>query len=331
MAILQQILILVIGLVLLVKGADFLVDGSSGLARKLHVPEVIIGMTIIAFGTSAPELSVALQAFSSGTTDLALGDVVGCAVSNIFLLLGIAALIRPVKIHKETIKRDIPFYVAIAAIFIIMVVVAFTNGGEIPRLGGAILLLAFCVFLCWILLAAKKQLKQSKQLVKSVRASRKKKSTKTKERKTWVFVVLTIVGLIGIIAGSDLVVGSAQTIAEIVGISKKVIAMTVLALGTSLPELVTTITASRKNQQDLLVGNAVGSNLFNICIVLGLPIVIFGALNVTSLKVFDLVAMGVAAAVLPFFAKTGEKITRFEGVIMLAMFAVYYVGMFAFN
>ena len=318
MSILWQIFTLIIGFIILVKGADFLVDGASGIARKLHVPEIVIGMTIIAFGTSAPELSVALNAFASGNTDLTLGDIIGCAISNILLLLGLAAVIRPVKIDKTTQKREIPFYVVAIVIFAALVLTAYFTDGNISRIGGLILLALFGVFLSFTISTLRKKMRLTPS---------KNESKKVKNTKMWLSVIMTLGGLIGVVLGSNIVINNATEIATAFGISERIIAMTIIAMGTSLPELMATIAAAKKNEQGLLIGNAIGSNVFNICLALGLPITMYGALNVMNFRIFDLVVMVVAAIALFVYTRKDNKITQKEGVVMLAMFVAYYAIM----
>lgn len=317
MLMIVQIFLLIVGFFLLIKGADFLVDGASGVAKKFRVSAALIGLTIVAFGTSAPEISVAFQSFAAGSTDITLGDVIGCAISNVLLLMGIGALIRPIKIQKETIKFEIPMYVGIAGVFVALLL--FSPEKMISRVGGAILLAMFAGFLAYTVSLAKKKKRAT---------AAEKKEQKEAEKRFKSNIALVILGLLGVIFGSSLVVDNAQLIAEALGVSERVIAMTIVALGTSLPELITTITASRKNEQELMVGNAIGSNIFNICFVLGLPIVIFGGLSVANFSSFDLIMMGVAAVLLVVFGFSGKKITRLEGAMMLVVFVLYYIVLF---
>lgn len=314
MDIFLQFLLLILGFVLLIKGADFLVDGASGIARKFKISEAVIGMTIVAFGTSAPEISVAFSSFTAGNTDVTLGDIVGCAVSNILLLIGLAAVIRPVKISKTAAKKDIPFYILIIATFVALILVGIFTGGSINRIGGGILTALFCIFLFNAISTAKKTKAETK------------KSKKIVQKNIWWYIVFTLAGLGMVILGSDFVVNSASDIAASFGVSERIIAMTIVALGTSLPELVTTIIAAKKNEQELLIGNAVGSNVFNITFVLGLPTLIYGNLSVANFGIFDLISMAVAALALVYVVKNQKdsKITRGEGIAMLVLFAIYY-------
>ena len=315
-------LVFLVGLFVLIKGADFLVDGASGVARKLKISELVIGMTIIVFGTSAPEIFVALKAFSSGETDLILGDIIGCAIADIFLLLGVSALIRPVKIRKSAVEVEMPFYVFLITVFVALVAIAFFTDGEINRTGAVVLLLLYFTSLFLTFFISKIRSRNSKTKTKPARTRRKKIK---KERKTWVYVLFLFGGLAAVVLGSDLVVNNAKTIASAIGVSERVIAIAVVAIGTSLPELTAAIFASKKGEQDLLIGNSLGSNIFDICVVLGLPILIYGGISIVNFNILDLVMMASAALILFMFTKEDKYISRKEGAVMVGIFVAYYV------
>lgn len=318
MDIFLQFLLLILGFILLIKGADFLVDGSCGIARRFKISEAVIGMTIVAFGTSAPELSVAFTSFIDGTTDLILGDIVGCAISNILLLIGVAAIIRPVKISKESSKKEIPFYLLVIGVFVGLILFAsyFIEEKTIGRIGGIILISLFIVFLLNAIKSAKK--KNNKP---------EKREKKEAKKSILLYSIYAVGGIISVIAGSNLVVNSATKIALDFGVTERIIAMTIVAIGTSLPELMTTIVAARKNEQGLLLGNAIGSNIFNITFALGLPTIIFGGLSVANFGIFDLASITLAAVILWTVTRKDKKITRLEGAVMLSTFAIYYATM----
>ena len=320
MNIFLTIFLFIVGLVVLIKGADFLVDGASGVARKLKIPEIVIGMTIIVLGTSAPEIFVALKAFSGGDTDLILGDVIGCAIADIFLLLGVSALIRPVKIKRNAVEVEIPFYLFLITVFIVLVVFAFFTDGEINRIGSIVLLILY--FISLFLTFFVSRIRSRKTKGRPVRTRQKKIK---KEKKTWVYLLLLLGGIAAVVIGSDVVVSMARTIASSVGVSERVIAIAVVAIGTSLPELTAAIFASKKGNQDLLIGNSLGSNIFDICIVLGLPILIYGGLNIMSFNVLDLLMLAAAAVILFFFTKEDRVISKKEGLVMVSIFVIYYV------
>ena len=337
MLMLTQIIILIVGFVLLIKGADILIDGASGVARKFHVSPALIGLTIVAFGTSAPELAVSIQAILSGSTDLTVGNVIGSGVLNILLLLGVAALVRPIAIRKETVKIELPLCILITILFsVLMLDGLFSPGAEniISRSDGAVLTVVFFIFLYYILCSAKRDKeKAARAQAKAEKAlahkrGRRKKPVEEKDKSMLWYLGLTAVGLAGVIFGSDFVVDSASALAVTFGMSERFIALTIVAIGTSLPELVTTITAARKGESGMLVGNIIGSNIFNICMVIGIPVLFAGAIPVGSFTIIDMVAFIIAPIMLFWFHLSGSHITRREGLIMLGTFVAYYVTLF---
>ena len=314
MSIILQLLILIIGFAFLIKGADWLVDGASSVASNFKVSKLLIGLTIVAFGTGAPELAVSFSSLISGNTDILLGNVIGSNIINVLLLIGVAALIRPIKVKKDTVSKELPLLLLISTALIVLVLdVNFTDAisNVFSRSDAIICLLFFGIFLYYLISLARKNKKEAKKVDKP----------KYKLGKSF---LLVLVGLIGVVAGSQLVVNSASTIAEAIGISDRIISLSIVALGTSLPELVTTITAARKGESDLLVGNIVGSNIFNICIVLALPVAISGAVSPENFEVLDLVMLIGSTALICLLARRDHKITRAEGALMLVIFTIYY-------
>ena len=308
-----QIALLIAGFVLLIKGADIFVDGASSTAANFKVSKMLIGLTIVAFGTSAPEFAVSMQALANGSTDMVLGNVIGSNIINILLILGLAALIKPIRVRANTICKELPICMLISVLLVVLFLdVQISGGGEnlITRSDGIAIILFFLVFLYYLIALARKR--------KSERKSEKAKF------KLSVSLLLVLIGVAGVIVGSQLIVNSATAIATDLGISQRIIALTVIAFGTSLPELVTTVTAARKGEADLAVGNIIGSNIFNICIVLGVPVAIFGTVTPGSFQMVDLAMLVISAVVLFIFAKTQKKISRREGFLMLLAFAAYY-------
>lgn len=314
MEIVLQIILLIIGFVILIKGADWLIDGASSTASHLKVSKLLIGLTIVAFGTGAPELAVSITSLLNGTTDMLLGNAIGSNIINILLLIGIAALIRPIKIKKETIGKGLPLLLFISTVLVILfldTILANSSVNTISRADGIICLLCFTIFVAYLISMAHK--------------NRKDKNVVEKPKfKLGRSLLLVLVGLVGVIGGAQLVVSSSSSIAHFIGISDRLISLTIIAIGTSLPELVTTIKAAKRGETELLIGNIIGSNIFNICIVLGLPVTLFGTISPESFEVIDLVMLVGSAAVLLLLSRTGHKITRFEGLAMLIMFLIYY-------
>lgn len=310
---LLNIILLIVGFMLLIKGADIFVDGASNTARNFRVSKMLIGLTIIAFGTSAPELAVSLSALASGSTDMVIGNVMGSCILNILLILGVAAVIRPINIKSNTVKKELPLCMLISTLLAVLFLDAAIGSGapdQITRSDALVVLLFFAVFLYYLVTLAKQK--------------KEEQGVEKPQYKLGKSLLLVLVGLAGIIIGSQMVVDSASGIASAVGLSERVIALTVIAFGTSLPELVTTVVASKKGEQDLVVGNIIGSNIFNICIVLGIPVALFGTVTPGSFQMLDIVALVVSAVLLFIFALTKRRITRSEGVVMLLLFVAYY-------
>ncbi|MBR2659419.1 calcium/sodium antiporter [Candidatus Saccharibacteria bacterium] len=317
MEVIPQILLLIVGFVLLIKGADFFVDGASSTASNFKVPKILIGLTIIAFGTSAPELAVSIKALASGNTDMVLGNVIGSNILNILLILGIAAMIRPLRIRKNTIRKEIPITVLVSTLLVTLFLDIQLNHGDtnqISRGDGIAILLFFAIFLYY--------------LINMALHDRDKTKVEKPKWKLGLSLLFTALGLVGIIFGSDMVVNSATAIATHIGISERIISLTVIALGTSLPELVTTIVSAKKGETELVLGNILGSNIFNICMVLGIPVAIFGGITPASFQILDLVMLVSSAILLFVFSITQHKISRAEGLIMFLAFAGYYTAIF---
>ena len=317
MEIVLQIILLIIGFVLLIKGADWLVDGASSVASNFKVSKLLIGLTIVAFGTGAPELAVSFSSLVNGSTDILVGNVIGSNIINVLLLIGVAAVIRPIRVKKDTVSKELPLLLLISTALIVLLLdvnLAESVINTFSRADAIICLLFFGVFLYYLIAMARKN-RRGKNVKKDV------EKPKYKLGKSFLFVVL---GLIGVVGGSQLVVNSASFIASAIGVSERIISLTVIAFGTSLPELVTTITAAKRGESDLLVGNIVGSNIFNICIVLALPVLFAGGIVPDSFEVVDLVMLIFSSVLLCFLARHDHKITRMDGILMLAIFAIYF-------
>ncbi len=340
MDIILQIVLLVAGFVLLIKGADIFVGGASKMAEIFHVPKMLIGLTIVAFGTSAPELAVSISALVSGSTDMVIGNVIGSCILNILLILGLTATIYPIEINDDTVKKELPLTMLISMVLAVLFLDVVLAGGatnEITREDGIIILLFFLIFLYYLVVMAKRgdgkssaaekvateKIDQKKVAAKGASVKNRKKKAGAKKG-LWKQAVFIVLGLAGLVLGSQIVVDNASAIAMTLGMSERLIGMTIVALGTSLPELVTSVTAARKHESALAVGNIIGSNIFNICIVLGVPVVMFGTVTQGSFSLIDLAMLVGSSVLLFFFAKSRCKISRVEGGLMLVVFAVYY-------
>lgn len=316
MEILLSCLLLIAGFVALIKGADWFVEGSSGLAANFKVPSVIIGLTIVAMGTSAPELAVSTSAALAGSNEIALSNVVGSNIFNLLGVLGICALIHPIPIDKTIMKRDYPISVILSFFTLLAVGLGFVlsgnfaetgmldNVGEVSRPYGIILLVLFVAYIAMLIIQARKDRKQEDE---------------TEPMPVWESILLILVGLLCIIVGGQFVVDNAKKIAAAAGMSETLIGLTIVAIGTSLPELVTSIVASKKGENGLAVGNVVGSNIFNILFILGVSSTIHPiAVNLAS--VLDLAVLIVVSIITYIFARSG-KLGRTAGAVMAALYA----------
>lgn len=308
-----QVLLLIVGFIVLIKGADIFVDGASNLARNFKLSKMLIGLTIVAFGTSAPELAVSIQSILSGSGEIVIGNVVGSNILNILLILGCASLIHDLKVKNNTVKKELPITMMLTSLLVVLMSDKVLNGSTnvLTRGDGIALILFFGVFIYYLI----SMMRNKKQ---EVEEDNEKVYPLVKS------IVYTIVGIIAIVLGSDLVVSSATYVAEAIGISERVIGLTIIALGTSLPELVTSLVATKKGEYDIAIGNVVGSNIFNIGIVLGVPVALFGNIPVGSFNYLDLAFFFASSLALFTFAINDYKIKRYEGVILLIMFVVYY-------
>ena len=306
MDIVLQLLCLAVGFVLLVKGADWFVEGASGIADKFGIPQLVIGLTIVAMGTSAPETAVSITAALKGTADIAVGNVVGSNIINILIILGVSSVITSIAVAKTTVRYEIPIMLAMT----VLLLVFGANGGTICLWEGVVLLLCFVGYLGYMFLMVKKGLMQSEEI----------EDTK---RPLWLMLLMAVVGLGLIIWGSDVTVDAATSLAKIFGLSEKFIGLTVVALGTSLPELFTSVIAAKKGKADIAIGNIVGSNIFNILFVIGTSALIIPVTFEMSFVVDCLVAVG-AGVVLWLCVCRKKKLKRLDGIIMLACYAAYF-------
>lgn len=314
MGLLINLALLLIGFVFLIKGADIFVDGASDTARKFRVPKMLIGLTIVSFGTSAPELAVSIQSILSGKGDILLGNVVGSNVLNILLILGVASLVGTLRVNTATVKKEIPVLVLITLAFAALLSDKIFGLAEniFTRQDGVVLLLFFCIFIYYLIGMARKKDTNEEE-------NRDEKPVKLVKA-----LLMIVIGLFGIVLGSDFVVKGASEIAATFGVSQRIISLTIVALGTSLPELVTSVIATKKGEYDIAIGNIVGSNIFNIGIVAGLPVAIFGGVGGGAFSYIDIIALIISAVVLFFFARHGGRIGYKKGIIFLLMFVVYY-------
>ncbi|XQY92543.1 calcium/sodium antiporter [Metabacillus sp. HB246100] len=309
--------LLILGFVLLIKGADLFVDGSSSIARAFHVSPLLIGLTIVAFGTSSPEATVSIIAAIEENPGVALGNVIGSNILNTSLVVGVAAILHPLKVESTTIRKEIPFtLLASLALLILVSDQALQLAGEnlLTRGDGFIILLFFLIFLYYIFEIAKNSREKTKEVeTEAVKPSSWKKNT-----------LLTVGGLLGILVGGELVVSNATEIAYSFGMSETLAGLTIIAIGTSLPELITSITAALKKESEIALGNIVGSNIFNILFVLGTTAAIH-PLTVSNMIITDITIMIILTFVLLIFSRTNFKIGKIEGSLLVITYIVYMI------
>ncbi|TAL50763.1 calcium/sodium antiporter [Patescibacteria group bacterium] len=310
-----NILLVLGGFYVLIKGADYLVNGSSSLARRLGVPALVVGLTVVAFGTSSPELFVNIIAAINGSTDIAIGNVLGSNLANILVILGVTTLIAPLKLKSSTIWKEIPFSLLAAILVLVLGADMFLEGSPqnlLGRIDGIVLIAFFLIFLVYTF---------------GIRESGEQPRTKIEQMSLWKSILFILGGLVALILGGQFVVTGATAIALFFGISENLIGLTIVAVGTSLPELVSSIVAARKGHQDIAIGNVVGSNIFNIFFVLGMTSIIT-PLPFNAPNIVDAFAVVTATLLMFFLLFVGKRQTlhRMEGSIFLLM----YVGFILF-
>ncbi len=300
-----NILLLALGFFMLVKGADFFVDGAAGIAEKFGIPQLVVGLTIVAMGTSAPEAAVSVAAALKGNADIAIGNVLGSNILNILIILGLAGTITKIAVQKSTLFIEIPFMLIVTGVLLVMGL-----NGKVSRVEGILLWVLFVAYLVYLFVLAKKG-KQSEENRKETRSTLR-------------LLLYALVGGAVIVIGSDFTVDSATAIAKAVGISERFIGLTIVALGTSLPELVTSVTAARKGNADIAIGNIVGSNIFNILFVIGTSALIVPVGYAPNFRLDAIIAI-IAGIFLWIATVRTKKLTRGRSIAMLLCYAGYLV------
>lgn len=298
-----DIIIIVLGVAMVLKGADFLTEGAAALARRVNIPEIVIGLTIVAAGTSAPELFVSLVSALKGTPDLAVGNVVGSNTMNCMLIVGCAAIVAPMTISRSTVKKDIPFAVGASVLLMLLALNNFLG-----RFDGILLLVGFALFMVYSLRQAKNGQGDT--------------PTEGKQRNPWLSALFIVLGLVGLVIGSNLFVDHASNLALSLGISEGVVGLTVVAGGTSLPELATSVVAARKGQSAIAIGNVIGSNVFNILLILGLTATIT-PLQIEGITTIDMAVMLISVTLVWLFSRTRYTVERWEGALLVGLYLVY--------
>jgi len=313
-----NILLACVGFFVLIKSADFFVDGAASVARNFKISTTVVGLTIVAFGTSAPELAISFSSHISGNADILFGNVIGSNITNILVILGAAILIKPFEVSKSVVKIEIPILMLVTigmAVLLLDNLFYASKPNVLTRTDGIMLLLLFSVFVFYLITII-----SNKSSVTIDDMPPKYTIVKA--------VIATVLGLLGIILGSELVVSNAVTLAVGIGISQKIISVTIISIGTSLPELATVLTATRKGENSIAIGSMIGSNIFNTCIVLGLPIVFLGGIETQVFGLIDMAFMVFTLFLLWMFSFTKYALERHEGAIFLGIYALYLVYIF---
>ena len=303
-SIIIQVVLLLVGFVFLIKGSDFFVDGASSIASLLKIPTIIVGLTIVAFGTSAPEAAVSITSSITGSNAMAVSNVIGSNMFNLLMVIGLSALLGELLMEKNTLNKDLPFLVGITLLFAAFILI----GWNISNIEGIILLIILIAYIIYLIFTARKS--DDADVVEKPKLSLPKS------------IIFIIVGLIGIVLGGDLVVNSASDIAIALGMSETLVGLTIVAIGTSLPELVTSLTALKKGENQLVIGNVIGSNIFNILFVLGASSAI-SSIPLDSSMLIDVIFMVIVTVICFIFGKTQDKFDKREGAILVMLFVVY--------
>ena len=310
MSIFLNVLFLLLGFAFLAKGADFFVDGASSIAKRFKIPQIVIGLTIVAMGTSMPEAAVSIKAAFSGNADISIGNVVGSNILNILLILGVSSVIFPLVIKKLTQRVDIPIVIGASTVLLLLGLV-----GKIYFWGGIIMLALFLGYLAYLFFTAKK-------------SGEGEEEVEIKDMPVWRAVVFAIIGVALIICGSEFAVETATALAKMAGWSDAFIGLTIVALGTSLPELFTSVVAALKKNSDIAIGNVVGSNIFNILFILGITSLIVPINFAPSFLIDTAISLGCAALLLVLSLR-GGRLSRWGGIIMLFSYVGYFVYLYA--
>ena len=310
----MSFILLIIGFFFLIKGADLFVDGAASIARKFNIPSMIIGLTIVAMGTSAPEAAVSITSSLSGQNDMSVANVVGSNFFNILVVLGVSSLISKLPVQKNTIKKDTPFLLIVSGLLLV-----FGINKYISRIEGLILLIVFVYFLYSTVKMAKSATNLDSSSDNEIALAESDTTTQTPILKT---VILSVIGILGIVIGGDMVVDSATSIATLFGMSANLVGLTIVAIGTSLPEFVTSIVAIKKGETEIAIGNVIGSNIFNILLVLGLATFI-SPITISTLALIDIIFMLCITIVLYLFMKKDYSLVKKHGIILVGIYIVY--------
>ena len=316
MAVAKAIILLLVGFVLLVKCSDIFVDAICSIASYFKMSKMMVALTIGAFGTCAPELAISFNSISSGTGDIALANVVGSCIINIVLVIGIACCVAPIKVKSESVKKELPILLVVTSMFTVSIIFHCLEQVNLVlgRYDGLLYFFFFVMFMFYII-----------SVVKSKQGFFERFKPKYKLANA---IIYTIVCALIIVLASDLVVDNAVILASLLGVSTKIITMTIVVIGTSLPEMTMTVVAAKKGEFDIALGNIIGTNIFNIGVVLGIPILVYGGFTSSSFSIVDMIVVQIAATLLYLFARNDRVLSRKEGALFIIIFVLYYAYLF---
>lgn len=316
----QELIFLIIGFVMIIKASDVLVDAASSIAAKFHVPKMLIALTIVSFGTCAPEVAISFNSVMEKNGTMAFANVIGSCIVNVFLIIGLAAMTKSIKVKHNTVKKEIPILLLVTTSFSVLMLDSIFNTktpNVFSRADGIVLILLFFMFVAYLV-----------QLFRGRAIEEAEDSVEIKYENVFIAITILALSIVMICMSSDVIVDNAILIAKSIGISEKIVTMTAIVIGTSLPELMLTVTSAKKGEFDMTVGNIIGTNIFNVCVVLGLPIAIFGDIMLENFALVDIFVVFLSSLCLFIFARSERIISKKEGLIMLLIFASYYAYLF---
>ena len=301
------VLLIIVGMILLIKGADWFVEGASSIAKAMKIPSLVIGLTLVSVGTSMPEFSVSLTSSIKGLNDMSFGNIIGSNIFNTFVVIGVSAILTPLVVSKQMKKYDLPI---LMGIYLLLMLFSFVTSPLVINLWESIIIFSLTIaYTAFLIIRSKKEMKEEKEELK-------------KQRKWYINLLLVAIGLAGIIFGGNIVVDNASKFAYAIGMSELLVGLTIVAVGTSLPELVTSVVAAKKGENDIAIGNAIGSCIFNVILILGFCSIIQPA-TVAWSSLLDVVVMLISAVVLFLFSFKTLKVNRWQGIVMIIMYAAY--------
>lgn len=311
---------LLIGFIVIIKASDILVDSATSIAIKGKVPKMLIALTIVSFGTCAPEIAISFTSVINKNGTIAFANVIGSCIVNVFLIIGLASLLHPIKVKHDTVKKELPILLLITTSFTVLMLDSIFNKATpnvFSRVDGIVLMSLFLMFVMYLVKLSKRKEKNTEKM-------------EVKYDSLPIAIIILILSIVLISLSSNIIVDNAVKIAESLHISEKLITMTAIVIGTSLPEMFMTVSSARKGEFDMAIGNIIGTNIFNICIVLGLPVTIYGDISLANFSMIDIVAVFLTSLDLYLFARSERTISKTEGLTMLLIFAVYYISVIFF-